>query len=373
VSRRDVAPSPSSSVSTGLRPGHRSRKRLEVTSRLDRGTSQLEHEAGLAPTPASGKKKPAEKKRQKRTQQDTARRKGARLAGDERRQRSEKKSEAQQLAERKRQQREVRKKKNTARRVLLIVGAAVLIAALIFGVNFAAHSSLFAITDIQVTGNRLMTQSEVKKLAAIPPGSTVPVLSVRDTEKKLESSAWISSARVKRRLLHQVTIDVTERVPAAYIDNGAGKKQGWLISQDGVWLGAYDAGTATVSALLAGGKARVLTSVESSSVVVITDVENPQYALGAASKNESIRNALTILNGVAPDLRAQIKSLSAPSVTGTRLYLKNKVEVDIGSANPISDKDKIIRDILEQQKGKVNLINVLAVDKATWRGLDTSK
>ncbi|MCL2881480.1 MAG: FtsQ-type POTRA domain-containing protein [Coriobacteriia bacterium] len=371
MSRRDgTPPSPNRS---GVHPGRRSRKRLEVTSRLDRGTTQLEHEVGLASDPAPGKKRPAAGKRQKKTKQDPPRQKGARTTGEARRQRSARMSEAQQLAERKRQQREVRKKKSSVRRVLLIIGVVALIAALIYGVNFAAHSSLFAVTDIQVTGNHLMTKNEVKTLAAIPSGSTTLLLSVRKTEKKLEENAWISSARVKRHLLHQVTIDIVERKPAAYVDNGTGKKQGWLISQDGVWLGTYNAGNTTISALVTGGEARALSSEESSSVVTIKDVEDPQFVMGAPSKNEMIKNTLAILNGVSPDLRAQIGSVSAPSVTETRLYLKNKVEVDIGAADPISDKDKIIRDILEQQKGKVNLINVLAVDKATWRGLDTAK
>jgi len=356
----------------------RGRKRLEVTSRLDRTTTQLEREAGLqagSGPDASPKAAPKQKQKQKKDRSAPRPQKAQRKASGAGagRQRPAELSEAQQLVERKRQQRSQRKRKSSARQVLSLLGVIAAICGLVFGVNYALHSPLFAVSDVRVTGNHLLTKAEVTALAALPPGRTVPLLSVRSLQKNLERNAWISSAKVSRHLPHRVTLEITERKPVAYLDDGSGKKRGWLISHDGVWLGYFDAETATVSASATGGDSHVLSAEERAQIIVITDVEDRSFALGAPAKDATIKNMLAIINGISPELRAQIASVSAPNVAGTKLYLKGMIEVDIGSAEPIADKDKTIRAILEKQKGKVNLINVLAVDKATWRGLTTAE
>jgi len=374
--RRDTPTPTGGKASKARTAGRGERKRLEVTSRIDRSASQLEREIDSAPQPSSGKKQKAAKKQSKQRKADqrgARQQKDAHEKGQARRTHSETLRESQQLVERKRQQREVRRKRSNVRRVLSLLGVLILIAGLAYGVNYALHSSFFAITDIQVTGARLLTQSEVTTQAAIPSGSTVPLLSVRTIEKNLEKNAWVESVRVGRRLPHRVTIALTERKPAAYVDDSAGKKRGWLASTDAVWLGAYNAATATVSAPVAGGEPLVLPPGERAQVVVINDVEGSRFVAGADIESTAVKNALAILNGISAELRAQIQSVSAPNIAGTRLYLKNGVEVDIGSSAQIASKDKIIRELLSKEAGKVTLINVTSVDKATWRGLDSAE
>lgn len=335
-------------------PPRRKRKRLEVTSsRPDRVTRQIEREVGIEPEQA-----PAPQKKKERVQKKASSRR-------------RELNETQQLVERKRQIREARKRRSSLRRVLMFVGVIIALAALVFGVNAFLRSKLFAVTDIQVNGTQLLTRSEVTTQAAVPRDSSIPLLNTRRIEENLTSNVWIRSAKVTRKLPHRLIITIKERSPSVFIDDGSGKQKGWLVSRDQVWLGGYDATTGAVSREgTSTVDPRILTEQDRARIIPVTDVEAPKFSWKNPVRNTAIKNAVAIAQGVSPELRAQIKTISAPTVAGTAIYLKNGIEVDIGAADHLADKDTIIRQILKEQAGKVILINVCAVDKPTWRGLD---
>jgi len=82
-----------------------------------------------------------------------------------------------------------------------------------------------------------------------------------------------------------------------------------------------------------------------------------------------VTNALAVLRGLSPELKAQVKAISAPSVDKTALVLNDGVQVFIGSATEMARKDLITRGILAREKNIV-YINVRVVDRPTWRGLE---
>jgi cell division protein FtsQ len=164
-----------------------------------------------------------------------------------------------------------------------------------------------------------------------------------------------------------VTIAVTERSPAALITDDTAHT--WVISQDGVCLGSLETTTGAVRGT--GPDELVMLSEEQRAALTpITEVGDFHAEPGKAVNKAAVKNALAVLKGLSPELREQLQSLAAPSIVGTALQLKNNIEVDIGSAARIADKDTIIRSILTEQAGKVMLINVRAVDKPIWRGLE---
>ena len=374
---RNPAPPRTAGASGRRASGYDKRKRLAVTSSgYDSISRQIEQEAGLQPDATPAKHKAAQEKKQKKTKttrkemggaraEQTAATGGARTSG--------RLSETQQLVERKRQQRQARQRRSSLRRTGLILGLIALIAALVLGGNYALHSSLLAITDIQVSGERLLTQSEVATLAAAPLGTPLPLLNTRKIESNLAADVWIRSARVTRKLPHTVAIAITERRPLVYVDDGAGSQTGWLVSRDGVWLGAYQAKTGAVSKTAHSAQSLLMPEDERGGALAVTDVETPGFAYGKAVKVASVKNAVAIMTGVSDELRGQIKTISASNVASTALYLKSGIEVDIGSADHIADKDTIILKILKEQAGKVILINVCSVDKPTWRGLNSGE
>jgi len=364
-----------SSASRGSFQGPK-RKRLEVTSsRLDSISTQIEQEAGIQQEPAPDKQKTAKKKQQKKTRQEVTR---LRMKSDQAKGPTAARpgagpSETQQLVERKRQLRDARRRRGALRRVSFFLLVIIVVGAVIFGCNYAVHSSLVRVTAIQVTGTSLLTQSEVTTLAAIPSTASVPLLNTGRIEDNLKRDAWIQSAQVTRKLPHQVTLHITERAPLVFVDDGTGASKGWLVSRDGVWLGAYAAKTGMVARTTSPQGVLILPATLRDSIITVTDVENVKATTGEAVKDAGVKNALAIVTGISPELRGQIKTISAPDVVGTTVYLKSGIEVDIGAADHIAYKDTIIRQILKDQAGKVILINVCTYNKPTWRGLDSAE
>jgi len=332
-------------------------------------SSQIEQVAGIQAE--AGTQSAQEKRRRKKRAKPPQEK--ARPGDAARKGREAALSETQQLVARKRQLREARRRRSSARRLLVFFGAVLLVAALVFGTNFTLHSQLFTVAALQVNATQLLTRSEVTTLAAVPPASSVPLLNTRRIEENLKQSVWIRSAQVKRRLPRTVVLTVVERRPVVYVDDGSGKGKGWLVSADKVWLGAYDARRGAVSRAIAGTEPLLLSSELKAKIIAVTDVETPRFSLAASVKNAGVKNAVEVVTGVSAELRSQIKSVSAPTIAGTTLYLKNGIEVDVGSFEQIADKDIIIRQILKEQAGKVILINVCTVDKPTWRGLNPAE
>jgi hypothetical protein len=90
---------------------------------------------------------------------------------------------------------------------------------------------------------------------------------------------------------------------------------------------------------------------------------------GKKVQGSILRNSLVILNGLDSGLLRTIESVKAPDIVRTTLYTNDGIELDIGSAKNIQEKNQIILEVLKEQEGKVVLINVRTIEKPTWRGL----
>ena len=92
---------------------------------------------------------------------------------------------------------------------------------------------------------------------------------------------------------------------------------------------------------------------------------------GAKNASAELNNALAVIGGLSPQLKAQVAFVSAPSVQATMLVLKDQVQVFVGSSDEIAKKDLIARTILGKEKNLV-YVNVRVTDRPTWRGLNPS-
>ncbi len=92
---------------------------------------------------------------------------------------------------------------------------------------------------------------------------------------------------------------------------------------------------------------------------------------GKVTDSRELKNALAVVAGLTPALRAKVKSVSAPTVDKTALTLVDNIQVFVGSAEEISKKDQLIRQILAKEK-KLVYINVRVVSRPTWRGLEAA-
>lgn len=90
--------------------------------------------------------------------------------------------------------------------------------------RFLMTSPRFALREITVDGNHLVSRDEILRLAGVRRGGgSVFAVSMRGVEQRLLASPWIAEAEARRRLPDGVAIRVVERRPAALlIVDGAG-------------------------------------------------------------------------------------------------------------------------------------------------------
>lgn len=131
----------------------------------------------------------------------------------------------------------------------------VILFCLFAGAFLFLRSSYFSIKDFQVEGNVRVSREEIVARS----GQTTPNIFAFDVDKAcrlIESSPWIESASVKRRLPSTIEISVTERTPVAFTPAGDSM---WLVDASGRVLGKDDgswqglAGVTGPSALLTPG------------------------------------------------------------------------------------------------------------------------
>lgn len=232
----------------------------------------------------------------------------------------------------------------------LAVGALILgaVAAAVFGIARFASGPTFHVDSIEVSGTRHLTPEAVLGLAAVPDGISLLRVDRRAIRTRIEADPWVAAAEVKRRLPDTLVIEVSEREPAAVIDTGGTEL--WVVSADGYWLGERtSAETGTLS---------------------IRDLEEVDPQPGRRASSETLINAVRIAAGLSDELRARTRVISAPTIERTALILEDDIEVFIGDSEDLELKDRVAREILEEQKGRLVYINVRVVSSPTWRGLD---
>ena len=105
------------------------------------------------------------------------------------------------------------------------------------------------------------------------------------------------------------------------------------------------------------------------SLASVRDVPPQSPVAGQKTSAGEIKNALQVLAGLSPQMRAKLRSISAPTIDKTALLLKGDVQVFVGISEDIAKKDTIARSILSKEKNVI-YINVRVVDRPTWRGLN---
>ncbi len=97
--------------------------------------------------------------------------------------------------------------------VLIVICASVAVA---WGAHhYALTTPRFAIKQIQVEGNRRLTDAQVAKVAGIEAGTNTFALDLENAQRKLLEQPWISSGKITRELPGALRIELSEREAAA--------------------------------------------------------------------------------------------------------------------------------------------------------------
>ena len=98
------------------------------------------------------------------------------------------------------------------------------------------NSSVFAVRDIRVSGNRILSSAEVTQLSGVAVGDNLFRLSPGDVNQALRRSPWIAGVEVERRWPSTLVVRVRERSPVGWAEDGDGTRL--LVAGDGTVLQA---------------------------------------------------------------------------------------------------------------------------------------
>ena len=259
----------------------------------------------------------------------------------------------------------VRKKKPINKTKVIISVVIVLIIAAV-GAYFGIQASgALNIETVEYVGARHLTEAECEALSPSPVGQSLLTFDSSSIEKSFLRDSWVESVTFERDFPHNLKIVIHEKEIGAVVDFTVGSKQtsqSWIVTLDGTWIMAIpDSGSELASSI----SPNIYTDAENA--VHITDCPNGiSPEIGGKCTDQTVLNALSILSGFTTDLGSQVKSISAGSVSATTLKLSSNIEVAFGAADQIREKERIVKEIIEQND-KVVYINVRTVDRPTWR------
>jgi cell division protein FtsQ len=256
--------------------------------------------------------------------------------------------QGKRLSNAKRQERERRQQIIKTKSIFVWSASLAVLIVVVWGVFGFLNGPTFSLERIEVSGTRHLAREDVLGLAKVSTGTPLLQVDKRAVRRRVTANPWIESVEVSRKVPDTLVIKVIERTAAAVID--AGGTELWAVSADGYWLGER--------------------SAAESATLSIRDLEEVSPSPGKRADSETLLNAVRIAAGLSDGLRARTRIISAPTIERTALILEDDIEVFIGDAEGLEVKDRLTREILEEQKGRLVYINVRVVSSPTWRGLD---
>jgi cell division protein FtsQ len=186
-------------------------------------------------------------------------------------------------------------RRQEGRRRLRLLLALVAVAALVGLAFAAAHSALFDVDELVVTGNDRTGADDVLAASGLELGEPLLFLDVDGASAAIGRLPWVGSAQVRRSIGGTVTIEVTEREPAAT-----------LSTTDGGWVVVDGEGRQLERVDTPGPGQLLLRGVEASGVVGTPVGPGPQ-------------GVLQVLDALTPPVR---EAVSGIGLDGTELFLE---------------------------------------------------
>ncbi len=99
--------------------------------------------------------------------------------------------------------------------------------------NWMLNSNAFVLQKIDIHGNRILTDEEIRAQLKIGRGIRLTDVELGKIEKRLRQIPFVRTVLVSRRFPTTLDVEIEERVPVAYI---LGRKKMWMVDEEGVIL-----------------------------------------------------------------------------------------------------------------------------------------
>ena len=229
------------------------------------------------------------------------------------------------------------------------------------------NSSTFEITKVEFEPTEHVAVEDVENLAHVSAGSTLLNVDTESIEQSLKKNPWVASATFELEFPNTLRVIIQEQQIDALILMSSGTVA-WYLGENGSWIEPV-----TVSA--AEGQSvndAALAMAQDLGCLLITDVPaTVAPEAGSQATDSSIEAVQEFRAGFSDEFSSKIVCYRAPSDENISCVLDNGVEVSLGSADDISQKERIVESFLEQHQGSVVLINVRMPSNPSFREIDS--
>ncbi len=270
----------------------------------------------------------------------------------------------------KRHSKEAREARKLTKKKVLITLAILLVLSAIGAFVYLSNSDVFEITEVEYVGADHLTRAECEALAPSPEGQNLLNFDGDSIKAGFLRDAWVEGVSFNRVFPHKLQVVIKEKDIGAIVEFNSGANQtaqNWVITLDGTWIMGLPDQQSDVGKSISQN---IFTDAENA--VHIKDCPNgiaPE--MGKQCTDETVLNALQILKEFSTDLKDNVSSITASNISATTLQLKNNVEIAFGAAENVREKERIAKEIMEQNS-QVVYVNVRSVERPTWRSATTS-
>jgi cell division protein FtsQ len=196
--------------------------------------------------------------------------------------------------------------------------AAVLLLGLVVGGTYTVYfSDALATEGVDVTGERSLTDDQVREVARVPLGDPLARVDLEAVRRRVESLPVVKSAEVSRQWPHKVLIVVEERTAVAVVEI-AGSLRG--LDAQGIVFGTYRQAPP--------GLPRVRTT--------------------ATTSGDALREAALVVAALPGELAALVDHVEVFTVDQISLDLKDGRKVRWGSSAQSEEKAAVLEALLRQ-------------------------
>lgn len=195
---------------------------------------------------------------------------------------------------------------------------ALLLLVLVGGGTYAVYfSDALAADGVEVTGERTLTDDQVRDIARVPLGDPLARVDLEAVRRRVESLPVVKSAEVSRQWPHDVLIEVEERTAVAVVGI-AGSLRG--LDAEGIVFGTYREAPAGL----------------------------PRVRTKATTSGDALREAALVVAALPDDLAARVDHIEVETVDQISLELRDGRQVRWGSSAQSEEKAAVLEALLLQ-------------------------
>ena len=181
-------------------------------------------------------------------------------------------------------------------------------------------SSVLAVSDVRVQGNRVLDPRQVERAARVPTGEPLATVDLSAIAARVESLAAVRSVDVSRAWPDKVRIAIRERVPVA------------VVERDSVVRGLDEEGV-------------IFTRYASA------PPDLPLVRIDAGTRSDALAEAATVVGVLPRELARRVDFVEVETIDTISLRMRNGRTIFWGSADDSENKAKVVEALLDAAPG----------------------